>query len=370
MSPLITSLGSGSARGFGRALKAFIRKPSITSPANNATNQSSSSLSFTASSFQIVGKATSHSKSDWQIASDSGFSNIVVSTTNDITNKTTWTVTSGLSLDTTYYARVRYKDSSTLISDWSSTITFGIEGYLPPLSNGSVTYYSATTWTVPSRISKIRITAGGSIGGQATQRAQPSGASGGIIITEFNVIPGETFRISDHSGGSAGQFSGAGGGVLSFGLDTGSTLTQSTLWLVSGGGGGAQPYSGGDDTPGGGAGRGGSPEGSPSPINEGNNRGGGYGGTQSSGGTGGDGPQYASPATPGSALLGGNSGGSPLAGGGGSGWYGGGGGGGGNFEGAGGGGSARIQIPTPRSATTPTNQKGGNFGGRYITITY
>ncbi|NBU97445.1 MAG: hypothetical protein EBS19_04370 [Spirochaetia bacterium] len=90
MAPFLSTLATASARGLGRALKPFIRKPSITSPANNATNQSSSSLTFSSSAFQIVGKATPHTYSDWQIASDSGFSTIVKSLTNDTTNKTSW----------------------------------------------------------------------------------------------------------------------------------------------------------------------------------------------------------------------------------------------------------------------------------------
>jgi hypothetical protein len=401
MSPVITSLGSGSARGFGRALKAFIRKPSITSPANNATNQSSSSLSFTASSFQIVGKATSHSKSDWQIASDSGFSNIVVSITNDTTNKTTWTVTSGLSLNTTYYARVRYKDSSTLISDWSSTITFGIEGYLPSLTNGTSDITVATAgsynWTVPARVGRIKVQIIGSGGGETS--------SGGYVDVSFDVTPGQVFTFAKTAMNTERiTFPKCLGGLATaFWLSDGTTnITQAKIWTIVGGGGGA---TGDGGPPSGYGGNGG-----------GDTAGAGYnsgywgtaylsgGGTQSSGGVAQLGPgSYDSgnsidyynmwnptygalAATHGTAINGGlaakqDSGRDSTTGAGGNGWYGGCGGvrwyacqsyryedddgwhTGYSCVGTtsgGGGGSSRIQIPSGKNTTITTNQTGSS----------
>ena len=42
---------------------------------------------------------------DWQIATDTGFTNIVSSSTNDTINKTSYTPPTPLSLNTTYYVR-------------------------------------------------------------------------------------------------------------------------------------------------------------------------------------------------------------------------------------------------------------------------
>ena len=44
---------------------------------------------------------------DWQIATDTGFTNIVSSSTNDTINKTSYTPPTPLSLNTTYYVRCR-----------------------------------------------------------------------------------------------------------------------------------------------------------------------------------------------------------------------------------------------------------------------
>lgn len=385
MAPFLSTLATASARGLGRALKPFIRKPSITSPANNATNQSSSSLTFSSSAFQIVGKATPHTYSDWQIASDSGFSTIVKSLTNDTTNKTSWTVTSGLSLNTTYYARVRYKDSTNLVSDWSSTITFGIEGYLPSLTNGTSDITVATAgsynWTVPARVGRIKVQIIGSGGGETT--------SGGYVDVSFDVTPGQVFTFAKtamNTGGNEQFPKNFGGLATAFWLSDGTTnITQAKIWTIVGGGGGAL----GD----------GSPPWSPGGNGGGDTAASGYvsgywgtgylagGGSQVSGGS----PQYFpgnwnvsttlsyAATAPGTAIYGGYGG--QTTGHGGNGWYGGcasvywrgcysyqyedddgwhtavecvGG------TSGGGGGSSRIQIPSGKNTTITTNQTGSS----------
>jgi len=282
MAPFLSTLATSSARGLGRALKPFIQKPSITSPANNATNQSSSSLAFSSSAFQIVGKATPHTYSDWQIASNSGFSTIVKSLTNDTSNKTSWTVTSGLSLNTTYYVRVRYKDSTNLVSDWSNTITFTVEGYLPSLSNGTeditVSAGSNYYWTVPSRIGRVKVQM---YGGGAYY------AQGGYMDVSFDVVPGERilFAKTPFRTHPTDWSIGNGVAVAFWGENGSTTISQANLWaIVGGGGGGARSDSGHvvGGAPGGGN------EGSAGALNYYGDVPGGFsfitGGTQSSGG--------------------------------------------------------------------------------------
>ena len=85
-------------------------KPTILTPAQNATNVGRVQL-FTADTMTISGPGVpNHDKSDWQVASDSGFNNIVSQSLNDAVNKTSWTATFPLP-NTVYYARVRYHDA-------------------------------------------------------------------------------------------------------------------------------------------------------------------------------------------------------------------------------------------------------------------
>jgi hypothetical protein len=364
MSPFLSTLATSSARGLGRALKPFIRKPSITSPANNATEQSRTSLSFSSSAIQIVGKASSHATSDWQFASDSGFSNIISSTTNDSTNKTSWSISGlNLSFNTVYYARVRYKDSTNLVSDWSNTISFTTKQYLDPLVNGSslIPFSNESgdyTFTVPTNIGRLKVTLetvvySAGLGGNA--------AKGGKTAVSFDVTPGEQFVVTKDKS----MF-----GPRTSYLSGGNTFTQSTLWIINGRAGGGGATGDGFDSSNGGTG--GGDNGNPGGGSPGGNEAGG-GGTQSSGGAKGGSPNGVQ-STPGSALTGGsyssrvNGDGNAEAygGGGGPGWYGGGGGGASGYYGSGGGGgSTRIQVPSNRNPTVITNSNGGgnwNYG--------
>jgi hypothetical protein len=86
--------------------------PVVTSPVNNAVDLGSSVV-YTASAFSTLKVGDTHANSDWEVASDSGFVTIVASSYADATNKTSWT-SPNLEPATTYYARVRFKGSSSL----------------------------------------------------------------------------------------------------------------------------------------------------------------------------------------------------------------------------------------------------------------
>lgn len=112
--------------------------PSITSPTTGATGQGPT-VSFSSSAFAMNGGSATHTSSDWQIATDSGFATIVFSTTNDTTNKTSWTSPS-LTVNTTYYARVRYLASNGIYSGWSTAISFTTKtAYLPNTEEAIIT---------------------------------------------------------------------------------------------------------------------------------------------------------------------------------------------------------------------------------------
>lgn len=98
-------------------------QPSITSPVTGSANIAPNNVSATSSAFASVGGSFAHASSDWELATDPGFTNIVKSTLNDARNKVTWE-TNGLQASTTYYLRVRYKATGEIYSDYSVPVSF------------------------------------------------------------------------------------------------------------------------------------------------------------------------------------------------------------------------------------------------------
>ena len=110
-----------------------VNQPSITSPTSGGGGEGSS-VSFTSSAFATTGQSDTQASADWQIATDTGFSNVVASVTASATNLTSWTA-SGLSANTVYYARVRYRGTAiTTPSAWSSIISFATKAAFYPQS--------------------------------------------------------------------------------------------------------------------------------------------------------------------------------------------------------------------------------------------
>jgi hypothetical protein len=64
---------------------------------------------------------STHLNSDWQVATDAAFTNIVASSMADATNKIAWTSPS-VNLSTTYYGRCRHRSSLGTASSWSNTV--------------------------------------------------------------------------------------------------------------------------------------------------------------------------------------------------------------------------------------------------------
>jgi len=92
-----------------------VATPSIISPENNVTITTSE---FTIQSSPFSGDGT-HQTSDWQIASDQDFTNIIFQSLDDASNLTSITVT----LDNgDYYLRVRYRTSFGIPSSWSNVV--------------------------------------------------------------------------------------------------------------------------------------------------------------------------------------------------------------------------------------------------------
>ena len=95
--------------------------PVIISPTTNSTDLPRTNTVL-ATRFEMVGDGTDvHIGTDWEIATDTGFNNVVISSYDDTVNKTTYTFTVP-NLNTQYYIRVRYTGQSTGHSGWSDVV--------------------------------------------------------------------------------------------------------------------------------------------------------------------------------------------------------------------------------------------------------
>ncbi|MBW2187780.1 MAG: hypothetical protein JRG71_15780, partial [Deltaproteobacteria bacterium] len=96
--------------------------PEILSPLAAATGVSVTPT-LTASAFVVYPNAAdTHVSTDWQVATDIGFTNVVFTSLADAANLVS-IAASGLTIVTQYYARARY-NGSTLQSDWSAVVSF------------------------------------------------------------------------------------------------------------------------------------------------------------------------------------------------------------------------------------------------------
>lgn len=170
---------NGSVYSFSTTLPA-INQPSVVSPVNAATNLGPT-VNFTASAFSISSGSDTQRASNWQLATDPGFTNVIQSTYNDSTNLTTWGV-NNLAANTTFYIRVQY---------------IGNSGSLSPYSNATVfsTKVSYTPTQIVSRISSN--VANGSFGISVSLNAAGTVALVGSNSENSNVGAAYVFTTSD-----------------------------------------------------------------------------------------------------------------------------------------------------------------------------
>jgi hypothetical protein len=110
----------------------YIDTPTITSPADGATDQTLTPT-ISADAFSCVNGSDTHESSDWQIATDSGFTSIAWESLNDTSNLESITVPEGnLASGTEYYARVRYTGATNGDSSYSSATTFTTDEVAQP----------------------------------------------------------------------------------------------------------------------------------------------------------------------------------------------------------------------------------------------
>lgn len=82
-----------------------VGKPVLTAPSNNAANLNTTPV-LISSSFQAQNSAISHTQSRWQIATDAGFTNLVLDTTDSL--HLTSFISKKLNNSTQYFARVMH----------------------------------------------------------------------------------------------------------------------------------------------------------------------------------------------------------------------------------------------------------------------
>lgn len=116
----------------------YVNTPSITSPINGSVNLGPDVV-ITTSAFLVTGSSDTHEGTDWQVATDASFTNMVTNLVNNSSNKTSLTVT-GLLANTQYYIRARYKGISLGYSNWSSVISFNTKiSYYPTVEQAVLT---------------------------------------------------------------------------------------------------------------------------------------------------------------------------------------------------------------------------------------
>lgn len=101
----------------------MVATPSIINPANNATLSSGRVVLKTSAFSVLQSKTDTHLSTDWELASDSAFTQIVKKTTDDEVNLITWSPLD-LSPGIKYYVRARHRGATYGHSAWSTTVGF------------------------------------------------------------------------------------------------------------------------------------------------------------------------------------------------------------------------------------------------------
>lgn len=308
-------------------LPANVLRPSIVSPTYGQSGVIPSV--FTTSAYYSLYGQT-HTKTQWQIATDLAFTNLVVDT-GDSSDLTTYSPSVPLfATSTPHWWRVRYKDASGNYSDWSDPAPFttagsfsytveyllvagGGNGMVSPYGGGGggaggVLHNAASDVTIGTAYT-VTVGAGGGNhttfkGGQAFGGGFGSSGSGGSggggghsgASYQYGVSNqtsnaggvgygnngGTNYYGGSYPCGSGGGAGGAGGQMSSGGVGRQFSVSGSSVYYA--GGGGAADYNG--NGTGGGAGGGGSAHGGVGGANTGGGGGGGKNGGSGTGGSG------------------------------------------------------------------------------------
>ena len=108
-------------------IKPYINIPVINSPVDGTANITNTQITITLNPFSVYGAADTHVSTDWELATDPNFSNIIDQSYDDTINLLSWTVT--LTPNTTYYVRARFTGQTLGKSKWSDTVRFSTAEY-------------------------------------------------------------------------------------------------------------------------------------------------------------------------------------------------------------------------------------------------
>lgn len=257
----------------------YIIKPTITSPTANEI-VSSITPTLTGSSFASVGGLI-HASTDWQVASDIDFTNIIWESLSDTTNLES-VVSGNLGVEQ-FYTRVRYRDTLGAQSEYSDPVVFDTPFGSGPNATVTTTtnmeINSSTTVTLQPGTYRFTIWGAGGGGG-----ANGTGGGGGGSVSKtltYSSVTNAGFTIGTAGEGGKGGChepnKNCGPGALGGSPGGGNGATGD--WR-GGAGGGYSTFDGMTAGGGGGGGsqRAGAPTGGGQPPSEGSNTGNGYGG--------------------------------------------------------------------------------------------
>ena len=182
--------------------------PTITSPVNAATDVTIPVIISTGA-FSSADTNDSHAATQWQVATDQAFHNIVFDSGDSAALLAT-SVSTGLSTLTMYYVRSRFKASTTGYSPWSSVVKFTT---IEPVGSQLFSIPGTYNFVVPAGVTKLHVLAiGGGGGGGGGKGGDGGGAPG---TTEG--VSGGTSSVNANgfitaNGGGAGHAANNGGG--------------------------------------------------------------------------------------------------------------------------------------------------------------
>lgn len=178
-----------------------------------ASGLSNAAFNCTGSAFSMNTGSNTHASSDWQIASDAAFTTVVSQSLNDATNKTSWT-SGALALSTTYYTRVRYRDSAGNVSGYSNVVTTTTKsGYVIG------TEESKLTATTPSGNARFGSAVAMDSSGTRVAVGAPNEGAGGTGAVYVFIRSGTTWSLEQRIQGS--DLTSAGSFGVSLAMDSG-----------------------------------------------------------------------------------------------------------------------------------------------------
>ncbi len=198
---------------------------------------SGTSITATGSAFTLSSGIDTEASADWQIATDSAFTNIVQTDSNDTVNLTSYTF-SGLSYSTTYYVRAMYNGASGSSSPWSSTASIAT-GAAPVLGiavfgggyNGTTTISNTSIYTYSTNTATLGNNFAYSSDGLAAISNSAIGVfGGGVYSNAYGSSPISTTSIYTYSSNATTL-----GGDLSYIIYASAASGNSSLGVFGGG---------------------------------------------------------------------------------------------------------------------------------------